>query len=112
MALVVAGKHTGKSVRCQSRHFDGGAIFIPCVYMGMLTVNEKSAFWLVVGDVGLVTASGKKVKGGEGYGILPEYALLRVDSEGDDELNEEFGTEEAGFIMEEMMIREGVKRLW
>lgn len=113
LALIISGKDIGKTVRCVSSHYHGEVITLPNgVTTRLIDEAKKGTPWLCIGSVHAKGSDGKKFKDGAGFAFFPEPRLLRIDSEGDDELIEEFAMEEAGFIMEEMMISEGVKRLW
>lgn len=116
LAIVIAGTHTGKNVRCVSCHRAGDEISAPDGNRYKFNPNDRSKdgrpCWVVIGNLSAVRDDGEPLKTGKGWGILPEDALLRIDSEGDDELIEEFAMEECAFQMEQQMKKEGVKRLW
>lgn len=115
LALVIKGVHTGKTVRCQSSHVYGDRVIAPdgkeYLFQPLDEVGGATC-WLVIGDLTALHVNRELVKGGKGWGFLPERALMRIDSEGDDELIDEFAMEECANHMLEQMNKEGVKRLW
>lgn len=114
LAMVIKGPHTGKTVRCQSRHDKDSFVEAPDgnTYQFKPKRTDGAFSWLVIGDLKARNPNGNKIKSGSGWGMLPEHALMRIDSEGDDELIEEFAMEECANHMEWQMAQEGVKRLW
>lgn len=115
MALVIIGRDTGKTVRCEKRYMPGEMVQAPDgKEYEYSPTGQWSTIpgWLCVGSIKAVNANGGFIDNGRGWGMYAEPALLRIDSEGDDELIEEFAMEECANVMDEQMNAEGVKRLW
>lgn len=114
LAMIIAGEFAGKTVRCDSGYYAGEMVRTPDggkhKYTPMTDHNERG--WLCIGNIIAKIESEGEKHTFPGYGMIRESKLLRIDSEGDDELIEEFAMEECANVMEEQMKKEGIRRLW
>lgn len=113
LAMITRGAFVGRTVRCESVHMAGDSLIIPngrsAKYTPSADVNVPA--WLCIGNV-KAAGKGRAIEDGDGFCMIPETNLMRIDHDDDSPLRKEFSIEEASYAMEEQIRREGGKRLW